>query len=180
MDRLSALSRGMQLMLGAGVLLVIDTFFDWQSVDLGPVSVGQSAWNGLWGIVMGLALIVLLAWGAAQLVGIKLSLPVSETLVAAALAAIVLVFAVIKNLADDYSSFWSYAGVVLAALVALGVWMQVRAAGGVDTLRSEVSSMRSSPPAASTTPPPAAQPPSEQGGPPPPTEPPPASSEPSS
>lgn len=178
MDRLSALSRGMQIMLGAGVLLLIDTFFNWQSVDLGPVSVGQSAWNGFWGIVMGLALIVLLAWGAARLAGVNLSLPVSETLVAAALAAIVLVFAVIKNLADDYSSFWSYVGIVLAAIVAFGAWMQVQAAGGVETLRSEMSSMPSSSP---PPPPPASTPPpSDQPGPTPPSEPPPASSEPSS
>lgn len=173
MDSLSALSRGTQIMLGAGVLLLIDTFLHWQSVDLGPISVGQNAWHGFWGIVMALALIVLLAWIVVRLVGVNLSLPVSETMVAAALAAIVLVFAVIKNLADDYSTIWSYIGIVLGAAIAYGAWLQVQAAGGVDTLRSEVSSMGSSPEPSST--PPASPTPPE-----PPAEPPPASGDPTS
>ena len=144
MDRLSALSRGMQLMLVGGVLLLIDTFLNWQEVSIGPISAGVSAWHGFWGVIMCLALIVLLAWVVAKIAGVKISLPVSDTMVAAVLAGIVLLFAVIKNLSDDYSTKWSYIGIVLAAVVAAGAWLQVQAAGGVDTLRSEMSSMTSS------------------------------------
>jgi energy-coupling factor transporter transmembrane protein EcfT len=149
MDRLSALSRGMQLMLVGGVLLLIDSFLHWQEVSakLGGVTIvsaGVSAWHGFWGVFMGLALIVLLAWIVAKIAGTKIRLPVSETMVAASLSAIILLFALIKNLADDYSTKWSYIGIVLAAIVAAGAWLEVQAAGGVDTLKTEMSSMTSS------------------------------------
>jgi hypothetical protein len=166
MEKLSALSRGLQLMLVGGVLLLIDTFLNWQEytaklAGVTIVSVGQSAWHGFWGVVMCLALIVLLAWIVARIVGVKIPLPVSETMVAAGLAAIVLLFAVIKNLADDYSTKWSYIGIVLAGVVAAGAWLQVQEAGGVETLKSEMSSMTSSDPP--STPPPPAEPPSGPG-----------------
>ena len=40
MPNLSTLSRGTQLLVGAGVLLLIDMFLEWQSVDVGPFSAG--------------------------------------------------------------------------------------------------------------------------------------------
>jgi hypothetical protein len=166
MDRLSTLSRGMQLMLIGGVLLLIDTFLHWQEVSakafgIKVIAVGVNAWHGFWGVVMCLALIVLLAWIVARLVGVKIPLPVSETMLAAGLAGIVLLFAVIKNLADDYSTKWSFIGIVLAGLVAVGAWLQVQAAGGVDVLRSEMSSMTTSD--SSGTSPPPSEPPSSTG-----------------
>ena len=151
MDRLSALTRGTQLMLVGGVLLLIDTFPHWQEVSAKAfgvklVSVGFNAWHGFWGVVMCLALIALLAWIGARIAGVKIALPFSDTLLAAGLAAVVLAFAVIKNLADDYSTKWSYIGIVLAGVVAAGAWLEVEAAGGVDVLRSEVSSLTSDAP----------------------------------
>ncbi len=110
-------------------------------------------------------------------------------MVSAVLAVLIFVFALIKNLSDDYSTFWSYLGVVLAALIAVGAWLQVQEAGGMDTLKTEASTMRESGTSASapTSPPPAeptapATPPSAptQAAPPatpPPTETPPPSSE---
>ena len=38
----------------------------------------------------------------------------------------ILLFALIKNLADDYSTIWSYLGVVLAAGVAGGAWLMAQ------------------------------------------------------
>ncbi len=159
MERFTALTRGMQLMLVGGVLLLIDTFLHWQEVSVKiegvtVVSAGVSAWHGFWGVVMCLVLLVLLAWIVARLAGVKIPLPFSDTLLAAGLAGIVLLFALIKNLADDYSTKWSYIGVVLAAVVAAGGWFEVQAAGGVDALRSEMSSMGKTEPPASTPPPP--------------------------
>jgi outer membrane biosynthesis protein TonB len=40
---------------------------------------------------------------------------------------------------DDFTAFWAYAGLVLAAIVAIGAWLNVQDAGGVETLRSEAS-----------------------------------------
>jgi hypothetical protein len=150
MDKLSALSRGMQLMLVGGVLLFIDTFFHWQEVS-GTVfgihfSGGLNAWHGFGGIVMCIALIVLLLWMAVRLTGVKIQLPISDTMLAAGLAALVFVCALAKNLNDDYSTKWSYIGIVLAGVVAVGAWFELQAAGGVDTLRSEMASMTSKEP----------------------------------
>jgi len=155
MDKLTALSRGTQLMLAAGVLLLIDTFLRWQEVSASVagvevVSVGRNAWHGFWGVLMCLLLLVLLAWLVARIAAVKISLPVSETLLAAALAGLVFLFALLKNLIDDYSTIWSYIGVVLAAGIAVGAWLEVQAAGGIDPLRSEMSGMRSRDTAAGT------------------------------
>jgi hypothetical protein len=160
MERFNALGRGMQVMLVGGVLLLITTFFNWQEIefDLGPLgegSAGQSAWNGFWGVVMGLLTIVLLAWIVARLAAVEIPIPVSSAMTAAILAFLILAFAVIKNLVDDYSTFWSYLGIVFAAAIAVGAWLQVQESGGVESLRSELPGMSTtSEPAAATTPPP--------------------------
>jgi hypothetical protein len=141
MDRFNALGRGAQIMLVAGVLLLIDTFFNWQEVeiDLGPLGeqeVGVSAWDNFWGVVLGLLTIVLVAWLIVRLMAIQYRLP--NVMIGAALGALILLFAVLKNLIDDYSTIWSYIGVLLAIAIFVGAWLEVQAAGGIDTLRSEI------------------------------------------
>jgi hypothetical protein len=137
MPNLSTLSRGTQLLVGAGVLLLIDTFLDWQSIDLGPISAGQNAWSGFWGIIMGLGLLVLLAWVIARVFDVKLPTGLPEGPIVVGLGALVFVFALLKNLVDDYSTIWSYIGVVLAAGVAYGAWLRFQETGGtVDSLRA--------------------------------------------
>lgn len=126
-------------MLIASVLLVIDSFFRWQEVG----SLGVSAWDNFLGIVMALLTIVLIAWLVARVAGVQIPVPVSAAMLGAGLGALIFVFALLKNLTDDYSTFWSYAGVVLAALIAVGAWLEVQAAGGVETLKSEASSFGS-------------------------------------
>jgi hypothetical protein len=183
MDRFNALGRGMQVMLVAGVLLLIDTFFNWQSVDLGVVDVGQSAWHGFWGVVLGLLTIVLVLWIVARLAAIDIPLPVSPTLVGAGLAVLIFLFALIKNLDDDYSSIWAWIGLILSIAILAGAWLQVQATGGMDALKSELPSMPAttaaqapppspSEPAAPAPPPPAPpEPPSAQQPPTAPSEP---------
>ncbi len=130
---LKALSTGTKIILGAGLLLLIDTFLAWQkvSVKLGDVEVAsasQNAWHGFWGVVMGLALIALLVWVGLQIAKVEINLNVPEKTVTAVLAGVVLVFAVLKNLIDDYSAWPSYVGIVLAAVVAAGAWMNLQEA----------------------------------------------------
>jgi hypothetical protein len=179
MDRFNALGRGAQVMLVAGVLLLIDTFLRWQEVefDLGPIgggSVGQSAWNGFWGVVLGLLTVALVAWLVARLVGVSVPLPFSPALIGAALAVLIFVFALIKNLDDDYSTFWAWVGLALSIALLLGAWLEVQASGGLATLKSELPSMpaATAPVAegpATPAPPPAA--PATPGEPAPPAEP---------
>ena len=147
MERFNALGRGAQIMLISSVLLLIISFFNWQEVefDLGPLgegSAGVSAWDDFLGILMGVLTIVLIARIVANLAAVDIPIPVSIAMTSAVLAFLIFAFALIKNLTDDYSTWASYVGVVLAALIAVGAWMEIQAAGGVDTLRSEATSLR--------------------------------------
>lgn len=164
MDRFNALGRGLQLMLVGSVLLLIDTFLDWQSIDTPIGSFGQSAWHGFGGVLLGLLTIVLVAWLFVRLAAVEIQLPVSATLIAAFLAFLILIIAVLKNLVDDYSSFWSYVGIGLAIVIAVGAWMQIQATGGVESLKTEATSMM---PATATEPASQAGPPPEAAAPPP-------------
>jgi hypothetical protein len=185
MDRFNALGRGMQVMLVAGVLLLIDTFLHWQSIDLGVVEVGRSAWHGFWGVLLGLLTIVLVLWLVARLAAIDIPLPISPTLTGAGLAVLIFVFALIKNLDDDYSSVWAWIGLILSIAILAGAWLQVQASGGMNALKGELPSMPAStaaqapPPASEPAAPPPPPPPPAAPAPPPAEEPPMASSEPS-
>jgi hypothetical protein len=156
MDRFNALGRGMQIMLVAGVLLLIVMFFPWQ--DFGPDIVEFSGWEGLTGVVLGLLTILLVAWIVLRLVAVDLRLPVSQALVTAALAGLLLLFAVFKLLTiiDDEATAWAYIGFILALAIGVGAWMTIQAAGGIETLKTEVSTLQSPTPTAPPPPEPSA------------------------
>ncbi|MDX6388878.1 MAG: hypothetical protein QOD85_2680 [Gaiellaceae bacterium] len=129
MEQFRRLPLGRQLVLGAGILLLIDTFLPWQKVSVLGFSHSWNAWHGFWGTVMGLATIVLVAWVILRVLDVKLPFEAPDGLTTLGLAALILVFAVIKNLADDYSAWGSYLGIVLAAVVAYGGWLTFAASG---------------------------------------------------
>ena len=127
MERFNALGRGTQIMLVSSVLLLIISFFNWQEVefDLGPLgegSAGVSAWDDLGGILMGILTIVLIARIVAQLAAVNLPVPVSYAMTTGVLAFLIFAIALIKNLTDDYSTWASYVGVVLAFLIAVFIF----------------------------------------------------------
>jgi hypothetical protein len=66
------------------------------------------------------------------------------------LGVIIAACAILKNLTDDYSTFWSYIGVGLAIVVAVGAWLEVQDAGGMDSLKAEASSYGGSSPDSGT------------------------------
>lgn len=159
MERFYALGRGLQLMLVGAVLLLVDLFLTWQDYDVGDIG-KFNGWHGFGGVLLGLLTIVLLAWLIVRLAAVDIEIPVSATLIAAFLGFLIVIVAVLKNLVDDQSTFWSYVGVALAILIAVGAWMQVQATGGVESLKSELPSMPSASPASTqAAPPPAAPPP---------------------
>src|SRR4029453_15451543 len=146
MDRLKALGRGPQLMFIASVLLLIISFFNWQEVDfdLGPLgsgSAGVSMWDDLGGILIGVLTIVLIARIVARMAAVDVPIPLSFATTSFVLAVLIAVLAVVKNLTDDYSTWASYGGVVLAIFVAVGGWLEVQDAGGFEHLKSEASSL---------------------------------------
>lgn len=128
MDRVNALSRSSQLLLGAGLLLFIFLFFDWQQACASGGGFhacgGRSGWHG-WGVVAGLFVIALLLWEAAQVVGAKIELPVKAAVLSAGLAAAVLLFTVIKFLVDNEFRHWpAWVGLILAIVIAIGGWLR--------------------------------------------------------
>ena len=178
MERFNALGRGAQLMLIGGVLLFIDLFLPWQDFDVGGladelgVDATFSGWRGV-GFVVGLLTIVLLAWLIVRIASVNIPLPVSTAMTGALLGTLILIFAIIKLLTilGDEATIWAWVGTALAVVIAIGAFMTVQEAGGVDTLRSEASSLAGSggtaaapapeayqAPPAETTPPPAAAP----------------------
>jgi hypothetical protein len=163
LERFNALSRGSKVMLVAGALLLIDTFFAWQRVEVFDIEASQNAWNGFFGVLLGLLTVALVVWLLSMLAGREVRLPVSDAMLGAILAGIILLFALIKVLDDDFTTSWAYIGLALAAIVALGAWLNVQDAGGVQTLRSEASDLKGaaapSTPAAATTPAPDPTPP---------------------
>jgi hypothetical protein len=94
---------------------------------------------------------------------------------AAVFAFIILIVAVLKALVDDYSGWAAWVGIVLAAIVAVGAWMQIQEAGGVESLKSEATSFGSSGGAATTAAAPSTAP--ETPAPAPPAAPPPTPTE---
>lgn len=164
-------------MLVAAVLLFIDLFLAWQDFgggiadDLG-IDATFSGWRGI-GAILGIVTLVLIAWLAARLASVNIPLPISTAMTAALLAALVLVLAIIKILTilGDEPTIWAWIGLILAVLVAVGGYMTVQEAGGMDTLRSEMPARGAGASSAPSAPPPAAP----EAAPPPP---PPASEDP--
>ena len=174
MDRFNALGRGAQLMLVAGVLLFISLFLPWQDFDVGGIAdelgvdATFSGWRGFAGVMLGLLTLVTLAWLVVRLLSVNIPLPVSTAMTGALLGVLVAAFGIIKLLSilGDEQTIWAWIGVILAILVAVGAYMQVQEAGGIDTLKSEIpSSMSSGSGAATTTAPPPPPPASTQAPP---------------
>ena len=147
MDRFNALGRGAQLMLIGGVLLFLDLFLAWQSIDLGPLGdYSRKGWYGAAGVILGILTIILLAWLIVRLASVNIPLPVSTAMSAAVIGVLILIFAVIKLLSilGDETTIWAWVGLVLAIVVAAGAFKTVQEAGGVDTLRTEAGGLSAS------------------------------------
>src|SRR5581483_384213 len=129
MDHLKGMSRSSQLLLGAGLLLFIFLFFDWQQVcvNFGGSSAcgGRSGWHG-WGVLVGILTIALIAWELMHLFGVKLpELPVKAAMITAGLCAGILLFTVIKFLVDNEARHWpAWIGLILAIVIAVGGWLR--------------------------------------------------------
>jgi hypothetical protein len=150
MERFNALGRGAQLMLVGAVLLLIDLFLPWQDFDVGGLAEAAgidatfSGWRGV-GAILGIVTIIAIAWGVARLAAVDLPLPVSAALITVFVSALVLIFGVIKmiTILGDEATIWAWIGLILSIVVGVGGWMAVQEAGGVDSMRTEVSGLGS-------------------------------------
>jgi hypothetical protein len=143
MDNLRALGRGTQIMFVAAVLLLIDSFLRWEKVDLGALGThGWSGWHGFFGVVMGILTIILIARIAARLAAVDVPIPLSFATTSFVLGVLIAICAILRFLTVDLDrTIWAWIGAVLAIIVAVGAWLEVQEAGGMEHLKSEASSL---------------------------------------
>jgi hypothetical protein len=151
MDKLAEISHGAKVVLGAGVALLVFSFFDWFEIDGTPY--GANMWSGV-GVVAGLFLIALIVWQAIRLANINLEIGVTPSMITAALAVLTLLFVFIRWIdkpGGDLGSgivdrtIWAWLGLILAIVVCGGAWMNMKAAGeSLSDVRDTVSAMTGS------------------------------------
>jgi len=138
---MSKMSMATKIILGAGILLLIDSFLSWQKVcasdilgslgGLGDICAKANAWGGSggWaGLIMGLLLIALLVWEGTQLANMQMNLGVGLTpsKLAAYLGFGVVVFGLIKFLfaVTNDAALFAFVGLILILAVGYGAWMK--------------------------------------------------------
>jgi hypothetical protein len=126
---ISKLTHGAKLVLGGTILFLIVSIFHWQSVDTGIGSFGVNMWHG-WGVLAGLIAIAIIVWEGLRLANMKIEIGLTPAMVTAALAILLLVFTVLKFLiSNEFRTFWAWLGLLLAILVAVGAWVNMKQLG---------------------------------------------------
>jgi cation transport ATPase len=126
---MSKLTHGAKLVLGGTILFLIVSVFHWQSVDTVVGSIGVNMWHG-WGVLAGLIAIAIIVWEGLRLANMKIEIGLTPAMVTAALAILLLVFTVLKFLvSNEFRTFWAWLGLLLAILVAVGAWVNMKQLG---------------------------------------------------
>ena len=145
MDKLAELSHGAKVVLGSAIAFLIVSFINWQSVYTPIGSYGRNMWHGV-GVIAGLLAIALIAWQAVRLANINVEIGVTPSMITAVLAILLLVFTVITFFShNEFRTFWAWLGLILAIMVVVGAWANMKAAGeGFAEVREKAASMTSS------------------------------------
>ena len=118
-------STARKILLPASLLFLIDSFLNWQQVDLGPVSAGQSMWHGL-GFLIGILLLALIIWELLDAFAPDtlrgMNLP--GGLIAVGLAGAILILTVIRVLTIDFRHWPAWLGLILALVIGYGGWLR--------------------------------------------------------
>ena len=102
--------------------------------------------------------------GAARAFGVEIPGNVPEGLVTLALGALILLFAVIKALSDNYVHWPAYLGIVLAGVLAYGAWLVFQDSGeSFPSMPSSAGGNTNTTTTTTTTTPPPAAPPEDPG-----------------
>lgn len=156
MDKLSELTHGAKVVLGAAIAFLVVSFFNWFELegDLGDAveafagDAGVSMWSGV-GWIAGLLAIGLIAWQVVRLANINVEIGLTPAMITAALAVLILVFTVIRFIDKPGGdlvgrTIWAWLGLALAIVVCVGAWMNMQASGeSLDSMRDQVTAMAS-------------------------------------
>ena len=132
---ISKLSHGAKIVLGAGIVFFVTSFFKWFKLE--DTSFGENMWHGV-GFLAGLILLVLVVWQAIRLANIEFEIGVSPSMVTAALSVLLVIFTLIRfldkpggGIADSVidRTIWAWLGLVLSVVIVVGAWMNMQAAG---------------------------------------------------
>jgi hypothetical protein len=130
-------STARKILLPASLLLLIDSFLDWQQVDIGIAHPGQSMWHGL-GFLVGILLLILIVWELIDAFAPDtlrgMNLP--GGLITLALAAAILLFTVIRVLTLDFRHWPAWVGLLLAIVIGYGGWLRFQESGETMPSRS--------------------------------------------
>ena len=124
---LSKMSTASKILLGAGVLYLIDLFLAWQQecVEAGPLGdfcVKATGMSGI-GILNLLLVIGLIVWEGMALANVDIKAP--RALISAALAGGILLFTILKILVDLEAIYlFAWVGLLLALAIGYGGWMR--------------------------------------------------------
>jgi len=128
---MAKLSTASKILLGAGVLYLIDLFLQWQRQCFQAICVGLSGLEGI-GILNLLLVIALLAWEGMAIANVQINAP--RALISAALAGALLLFTILKIIVDNEAIYiFAWIGLLLALAIGYGGWMrwqEHQAAGG--------------------------------------------------
>jgi hypothetical protein len=128
MANFKALSRGSQLVLVAGPLLLLSLFFTWQNIEVdygraGVAAMPLDGWDA-WGLLLALLVMATVAIVALKnLTEVELSDDVPWAKITFGLGVGILAVAVVKSLTDAGSSWVSYGFVGLAVAVSVGTYL---------------------------------------------------------
>jgi hypothetical protein len=180
---MSKMSTAEKLLAGGSILLLIDSFFAWQSVDLGgledlvnidnSISMWQGS-GGIFGVLAGLLAIVLIVVGVLSMTGSMANMnmgTMSADKVTGFLGLGVAGFGLLKFLLvlTNSPGWAAFVGLVLLVAIGYGAWQKVQSSGGFQmggsggTMGGGGTPPPSPPPSGGmppSAPPPAAPPPS--------------------
>jgi hypothetical protein len=170
---MSKMSTAEKLLAGGSILLLIDSFFPWQSVDLGgladvlDVGVSFNMWQGsgsFAGIIAGLLAIALVVLGVLSMTGSMANMnmgTMSADKLTGFLGLGVAGFGLLKFiLVLTNSPGWAaFVGLVLLVAIGYGAWQKVQSSGGFQMGDSGGGTIGGGTPPPST-PPPSTPPPS--------------------
>lgn len=131
---ISKMSTASKILLGGGVLYLIDTFLPWQKqcVDLGALGgsfCGSAAGTHGIGIINLLLALAIIVWEALSLAGVDIKAPKGQ--VAAGLAGGLVVFTLLKILVDHQAiALFAFVGIILALVIGYGGWMKFQEPAG--------------------------------------------------
>jgi hypothetical protein len=179
---MSKMSTAEKLLAGGSILLLIDSFFAWQSLDLGgledlvnidnSISMWQGS-GGIFGVLAGLLAIALIVVGILSMTGSMANMNMggmSADKITGFLGLGVAGFGLLKFLlvVANNPGWAAFVGLVLLVAIGWGAWQKVQSSGGFQMGGTGGGTMGGG------TPPPSAPPPSTPPPSMPPTEPPPS------